>query len=363
MDIYQFVRANKKITIWFCFFAMLYLVRKIFVLVFLTYILCYIFNNIIMRLERLSNGKRRIWIITVYLVFISVVTGLFFQVSPHIIEETKMFFKKLPQSLDSVNLYLDDLALRQPQIGPVVEQIKEAASLKNLFGINREALVEFMVRFFNRAMHFSTYLLLSTLFSFLILLDLPRLKKGVTALKNTRFKAAYDETADSVVQFAVVMGNTFQAQILIALVNTALTSLGLWFLEIGAISLLAWIVFSAGLIPVVGTFISSAPILLLAFNEGGIVLVGKAVLMISLVHAVEAYILNPRIFSAVFKINPLLTLIILYVGNSLFGLWGILLGVPVSVYVYRHILMAQNGHDGPEKAEKRVTADKPGSDI
>jgi predicted PurR-regulated permease PerM len=39
------------------------------------------------------------------------------------------------------------------------------------------------------------------------------------------------------------------------------------------------------------------------------------------------------------KINPLLTLIILYVGHSLFGLWGVLLGVPVAVYVYRYILM------------------------
>jgi predicted PurR-regulated permease PerM len=68
-------------------------------------------------------------------------------------------------------------------------------------------------------------------------------------------------------------------------------------------------------------------------------LAGKALLMISFVHMVEAYILNPRIVSAVFKINPLLTLIILYVGHSLFGLWGVLLGVPVSVYVYRYILM------------------------
>ncbi len=73
--------------------------------------------------------------------------------------------------------------------------------------------------------------------------------------------------------------------------------------------------------------------------------------MIVFVHVVEAYILNPRILSAVLKINPLLTLIILYVGHSLFGLWGILLGVPVAVYVYRYILMIPgtvNVDDGVE---------------
>ena len=64
-----------------------------------------------------------------------------------------------------------------------------------------------------------------------------------------------------------------------------------------------------------------------------------ALIMIIVAHAVEAYVLNPNIFSAMFKINPVLTLIILYIGHSLFGFWGILLGAPVSVYIYRHVIL------------------------
>ncbi len=339
IDLYQFVRINKKVVIWSCFFGLLFLLRKVFVLVFLTFILCYIFNNIIIVLERRIQVKRYLWTIAIYLLFVSIVTGLFFLVLPHIIGETKLFITKLPQSVDAVHLYLDDLTHRQPQMAPVIQHIKEAATIDNLLGINRDALVDFVVKFFNHTIHFITYFLFSALFSFLILLDFPRLKRGISALQNTRFKVAYDETASSVVQFALVVGYNFQAQILIAMVNTAFTSLLLWFLKLETVALLASIVFFAGLIPVWGTFISLIPILLLAFNEGGVNLAGKALLMISFVHMVEAYILNPRIVSAVFKINPLLTLIILYVGHSLFGLWGVLLGVPVSVYVYRYILM------------------------
>lgn len=342
IDLYQFVRTNKKVVIWSLFFGMLFLVRKIFVLVFLTFILCYIFNNIIIILERRTQVKRHLWTVAIYLLFVSMVTGMFFLVLPHIIQETKLFIIKLPQSADAVHLYLNELAHRQPQMAPVIESIKEAATIKNLLGINRDALVDFVVGFLNRTIHFTTYFLLATLFSFLILLDFPRLRMGVYALQNTRFKTAYDETAGSVAQFALVVGYTFQAQILIALINAALTALGLWFLKMETIALLASIVFFAGLIPVWGTFISSIPILLLAFNEGGIGLAGKVLLMISFVHVIEAYILNPRIVSAVLKINPLLTLIILYVGHSLFGLWGVLLGVPISVYVYRYILMASD---------------------
>ena len=78
--------------------------------------------------------------------------------------------------------------------------------------------------------------------------------------------------------------------------------------------------------------------------------------MIAFVHVVEAYILNPRIVSAVLKINPLLTLIILYVGHSLFGLWGILLGVPVAAYVYRYIVMVP----GDVREEDQVAVDAVG---
>ncbi len=196
-----------------------------------------------------------------------------------------------------------------------------------------------MVGLLNHLSKMLTYFLLATLFSFLILLDLPRLKAGVLALRETRFKDVYDETAESVAQFAMVVGYSFQAQIIIAVMNTLLTASGLMILKIQPIALLSTLVFLAGLIPVWGTFISSVPILLLAFNIGGIGLAGKAVIIIVLVHTAEAYILNPRIVSAVLKINPLLSLIILYVGHSLFGLWGVLLGVPVSVYVYRYIIM------------------------
>ena len=339
IDLHQFVRTNKKVVIWVCFFGLLFLVRKVFGLVFLTFILCYIFNNIIVQLERLTRLRRRFWTVAVYLLFVAAVVVLFFLALPHIFREAKLFITKLPQSVDAVHLYLDQLAYKQPQIAPVIERVKDAITIKNLLGINREALVDFVVGFFNRTIHFTTYFLLATLFSFLILLDFSNLRTQVCALRDTRFKAAYDETADSVARFAVVVGYTFQAQILIAVLNTLMTALGLWFLQLETIALLASIVFFAGLIPVWGTFISSIPISLLAFNEGGMGLAGKVVFMIAFVHVVEAYILNPRIVSAVLKINPLLTLIILYVGHSLFGIWGVLLGVPTAVYVYRYILM------------------------
>ena len=59
--------------------------------------------------------------------------------------------------------------------------------------------------------------------------------------------------------------------------------------------------------------------------------------MIIVIHLLEAYVLNPRIVSSVMHINPVMTLIILYIAHGLIGMWGMLLGVPIAVYIYRKI--------------------------
>jgi predicted PurR-regulated permease PerM len=55
-------------------------------------------------------------------------------------------------------------------------------------------------------------------------------------------------------------------------------------------------------------------------------------------HAIEAYLLNPLVYGKHLKLNPVLTLIILFVGYHAIGLWGVLLGVPVARYIIHDVL-------------------------
>jgi len=61
--------------------------------------------------------------------------------------------------------------------------------------------------------------------------------------------------------------------------------------------------------------------------------------MILVIHFIEAYILNPRIYGARMKINPVLVLVILLVGHHFFHVWGVLLGVPVYYYLSRYAIL------------------------
>jgi predicted PurR-regulated permease PerM len=66
---------------------------------------------------------------------------------------------------------------------------------------------------------------------------------------------------------------------------------------------------------------------------GGVPLVLKLILLIAIVHAFEAYILNPNITGNVLHIHPLLVLVLLLLGERFFGVWGMVAGVPVGYYV------------------------------
>jgi predicted PurR-regulated permease PerM len=339
LNLSHFIQTNKRFLIWASFFFFLFLIRKLFGLVFLTFILCFIFNNIVDRLSARTKLPRRFWTAAVYIVFITAIIVVFSFAGPKVGQESTLFLRQLPETLDKFHNRLDIIVEHQPSAAPIISRIKESISIRALSGMSREALVNFVLGFLNQLTHYISYFFLGTLFSFFILFDLPNLRTKVMALRNTRFREIYDETAETVVRFAMVVGAAFQAQIMIACINTALTAIGLWVLGIHPISLLATIVFFCGLIPVLGTILSSVPLLLLAFNAGGIQLLLEGLVMILIVHTVETYVLNPNVFSAVLKINPVLTLMILYIGHNLFGFWGILLGVPISVYIYRYVLL------------------------
>jgi len=338
-SISRFARTNKVFLIWTAFAALMYLFRDMFGLVFITYIMCFITGGLTHRLHRSSAKlRRRFTVVVIYLLFLVAIVCFLFFVMPRLFNEAKNFTDQLPKTLTTINAWLDSNLAENESLAPVADRIKETLTLEHTiqqgWGMGFKAL--------EKGAHYVSWFFLGLLFSFLIMLDLPRLTRSVRALRFTRLSAVYEETADSVMLFAKVVGENFRAQIMISAVNTTLTFIGLQILGIGSTVLLCTVVFICGLIPVLGVFISSVPIALMAVNAGGINLGIWAAVMIVVIHLIEAYVLNPRIVSAVMHINPVMTLIILYIAHSLIGMWGMLLGVPISVYIYRQLVIGIN---------------------
>ena len=340
-DIAQFMRTNKTLAIWAAFFGLVWLasIYGLFGLVFITYILCFLFNGPIEALAARTRLPRTLWAAVVYIVFVAAVLTILSSVLPKLGAESTSFLKRLPDTLETLRKHLDQWAWLVPDMAAPIGKVRDYLALEALVGVKAETLFTLAVNSFNQISTYVSTFLLGTLFSFLIMLDFPNLRAKTIGLRDSRLRDIYDVTARSVVRFAIVVGMGFRAQMMIAGVNTLLTAIGMYILGIEPVALLSTVVFFCGLIPVLGTFISSAPIVLVAVNTTGPGHALWAIVMIIIVHTIETYILNPRIVAAMFKISPLVTLMLLYIGHKLFGLWGMVLGVPVSVFIFRHVIL------------------------
>lgn len=194
---------------------------------------------------------------------------------------------------------------------------------------------------------------LSFVFSFLIVLDLDKLRREVAKLEKTKLENFYAETVRSIVEFGAVLGKVLEAQAVISLVNTVLTAIALWALGVPNVGFLSLFVFLCGFVPVAGVFISSTPICLIGLYDGGMGTLITLILVITGIHFLEAYVLNPRIMGAALHINPVLVLIILVIGHHSLGMWGLLLGLPICYYFFTHVIKRENPEIGLRATFKR----------
>jgi predicted PurR-regulated permease PerM len=183
-------------------------------------------------------------------------------------------------------------------------------------------------------------LVLALMLSFFITIDVPRLAKGLKRLEQSRASNFYEEIAPGLISFGRLIGRAFQAQGVIALVNTVLTLAALKLLNVENEIFLSAIVFICSFIPVLGTVFSSVPIAAMAMIQdgGSFMLAVWIVVAILVIHFIETSILNPKIVGEMLHLHPVMVLAILTISEHFFGIWGLLLGCPIMVYIIRFVI-------------------------
>ncbi len=183
-------------------------------------------------------------------------------------------------------------------------------------------------------------LALSLMLSFFITFDLTRLSRGIERLRKSRAANFYAEIAPGLVSFGKLIGRAFQAQGVIAFINMLLTLVVIKVLGIENELFLSAIVFICSFIPVLGVVLSGIPIAAMALIQdgGGLGVALWSIVGILVVHFIETSLLNPKIVGTFLHLHPVLVLAILAIGEHFFGIWGLLLGVPVVVYIIRIVI-------------------------
>lgn len=350
----KLVLQLEKWAIWGGLIAILYLLRHLFPVFFVTFVLSYIASTAVNAMTRRFH-HRKANVVIVYVVFVAILTGVLFLVVPRMIAEARglarqyiateaiaehgvpggVLQREAREILDGFIIAVAGqetfLEFRQSDAYvAVVGRIQES------IGAMMPRIIGAVTLFANEAVVFAFEFVLSILLSFLMLWDLPRTKERIARLASGRTAEIYAEVAPSLRAFGVMLGRAFEAQTAVALVNASLSSMVFVILGLPSIALLATIVFVCSYIPILGMILSTIPAALLAFKVGGVVKVVWLIVFVLGIHAVEAYMLNPLIYGRHLRLHPLAVIVILLVAEHLFGLWGLLLGVPVAAFLIKY---------------------------
>ena len=389
----------KKVAIWASFLFLIYALRDFFGLIFLTFVISYISATIVGRIST-HFTNRKVPVVLVFSAIIASVVLLGLMTVPRAVRQGEAQLEKLRKIKDFRGFLEAEIAERfgaelppprtspaphatpaQPAAGaaavgsalaigpspaetpavggpeepspePDVGLIERARRVLNNPDVNQavakmlakggqDYLIPNLKSVVQGIWGGAAYFVAALIFSFMIVWDLPRLAAGAGRMEQSRLGDVWVEVAPSIATFFRLLGKAFEAQTVIALVNTVITALGMWFLGIPGIPFLAVVVFVCSFIPIVGMFISTIPICIVALQAGGFPLVFGVLIMVAVAHALEAYVLNPRIYGFHMKLHPLAVLIVLYLGQHLFGVWGLVIGVPMATYVWRHLILGE----------------------
>jgi predicted PurR-regulated permease PerM len=344
----------EKIIAFLTLLAMGWILQDFLALFFITFLFAYIFLELGELFARKlhtwgSNGKRDTphkiaarfsttnhMVTLLYVIFIGIVIFVFSNILPQIWVEINKFLLSAPtitikaqefiqkiEYASSLKLWLDKLAW-------------EIVSQWNLESLGKTA-----VWYIANAGMLLTKFLMALILSYIFIIERSKIGVFLERIKDGNFSFFYDEWSVIAKKVGAWFGLIFKAQSIIALVNAILTSIGLIlisFMHGGGtfpyIFTLSLIVFIFWFIPVFGTFLSGIPILIIGYGYGSdahdsLVIVGAILGMIALVHAVEAYYLNPKIVSSYIHFPVFITFVILLISEHFFGLVGLLIWVPL----------------------------------
>jgi hypothetical protein len=174
-----------------------------------------------------------------------------------------------------------------------------------------------------------------------MLIEWDGVKTGVADLRNTRLQPIFDEIAPGIIALGKLIGKSFQGQVIIAFFNACLTLVALWLIGVEYKFILALVVFVFSFIPVVGVILSGIPICAIAVLQpgGSLLMAVQVIVAIAIIHLIEGMILSPRIIGKLGHLHPVLVIAILLVAEKFFGMWGLVLGVPVAIYIIRVVIL------------------------
>lgn len=313
-------KSVKRAIIFILIVLVLYSVRSMMNLILLTFIFSFLLNGLVEFILARVRFNRTMLVLIVYTLIIGLLTMALVKYLPLITSEISQLIKQITNfSIKSHD-------------NPVINFVESVIS-SNKITTYLENGFSFLLQYFSDISKTSVQVLIALVLSLFFLIEKPRLIKFTNKFKHSKIAPFYREIEFFGSKFSRTFGKVIEAQFIIAIINTALSVIVLSILGFPQIIGLGIMIFFLGLIPVAGVIISLIPLTLIAFTIGGVWKVVYLFIAVMVIHAIEAYILNPKLMSSKTDLPVFYTFIVLLFSQNFFGVWGLIIGIPVFVFL------------------------------
>ena len=307
--------------------------------------LAFILNRPVMWLERKLFAKfkhsKGLSILTAYIIFIITVGGLLLAVIPQLGLSISYLIETVPGAMK--NLY-DDMMVLFNEFHWSAQLISQ---VEGLWETVMTHIKNFSITALPGVLNFSLSLGSGVVDLLMILIISVYMLTGKERLCNQFKKATYayfsKERADKMVSLANRSSDIFSGFIIGKLIDSIIIGIlcfiGMMFIYPDYTVLVAVIVGVTNMIPFFGPFIGAIPciFILLAVSP---MAAAVFIVFVFLLQQFDGNILGPKILGDSLGLSPIWVLAGILIGNGLFGIAGMLIGVPTFAVLYK--LVSEN---------------------
>lgn len=294
----------------------------------LTGLLYYLLNPIVDWLEK-RKVSRTIGISIVFvLIGLLLVWGLAVAI-PNIQEQVVSFVQNLPANIQKLELQLTSL-LQDKRF----EQFRPTA-LQAINQVN-DQIISFAQRFSSSAVNWASHListasqiivavLIMPFILFYLLRDGKGLNAYITQYLPTKWRAPIGTVLSDVNS---QLSNYVRGQVTVAMIVALMFSIMFSIIGLSYPVTLGILAGFLNLIPYLGSFLAMIPAVILGLIAGPFMLV-KVLIVFMIEQTVEGRFVTPLIIGSSLNIHPITILFVLLTSGQMFGVLGVLLGIPI----------------------------------
>lgn len=351
MEFQKFITGEgmKKVFSFLLLGGILYLLRDMINLILLTFIFSFIFYNaqkfIFTNINKVVKIQRGFITVFLYILFLLLLSFGLYKYIPLLVKQLMNIVDQIT-NID-INNYQDKIDKR---VLGLLNDINFGEYLKT--GGNT------LIQTIKGIGQFSVNIFLAFILSLFFILEKEEIIRFGKRVETSKISFLYKYYKEFGGNFLMTFGKVIEMQILISFINSVLSIIILKILGFPQVIGLGFMIFLLGLIPVAGVIISFIPLSIVAFKLGGLIEIVYVILMIVFLHALESYVLNPKLMSKKTKLPVFFNFIILIVSEHLMGIWGLLIGVPLFMFALHVIGIESNEPTNKIKEETIEVIDK-----